>query len=796
LEAGRIWERGTEWLAVLQLLAQDTRTPMGRERAMAATPLTDIHAVRAALDLTGQARAALAGAGALPLDGAPDVRPLLERCAAAGSVLDGAELIQILPLIDAAPRLHAYGRAVRAECPGVAALTDDLPRLPELRDRLRAALDDAGAVVDDASPTLARLRRQIRERRRRLTADLERAFQASEADRLFADRYVTLRHGRYVLPVRAEARARVRGIVHDRSQSGQTLFVEPEEVVDANNDLVQAEREEEQETARILAELTDAVRARRNDLEALVEALAELDWIFARAAAAERMRATPPVVEASGVLSLENARHPLLLAQAWRDPSRTVVPMDIELTPERPLLVVTGPNAGGKTIALKTAGLLALMTQVGCHVPADDGSRLPVFADVHAIVGDDQSVAENLSTFSAFVKQVREVLETAGARSLVLLDELGAGTDPDEGAALAQAILETLAERGALVIATTHLEPLKAFASTHPRARNASVEFDTATLAPAFRLRYGNPGRSYALAIAGRLGLAPELIARAEAHRSRDAARLGELIARLDAHARSEAERTIAIERRESEAAARLTAAREAEAAAKRKARTVVERAKADATALLAEIRRALAAEWDALKRAGRNRAALEQSRTRVREVARRVEALATPPAPAADGVPPGPGATVVAEHLGLRGELVAVSGDTATVRSGSVTVRVPLEALRAVDAALAADERVRRPARTGARGGDSLPVPRPVPGELLLLGRTTDEARDSVERYLDHAFLAGLPSVRLVHGKGSGALRKAVRDLLAGHPLVESFRDGEPAEGGTGATVAALRVG
>src|SRR5439155_1011486 len=315
-------------------------------------------------------------------------------------------------------------------------------------------------------PSGKRSKRPVRPaRRRRVVADLERLFQTSDNDRIFADRFVTVRHGRYVVPVRAEARQRLRGIVHDRSQSGQTLFVEPESAVDANNDLVQLTREEEQETARILGELSDAVRARLDDLDRLVGLIARLDALFARAHLAERM---------------------------------------------------------------------------------------------DAIIGDDQSVAENLSTFSAFVKQVREILAEADEHSLVLLDELGAGTDPDEGAALAQAILETLADRGALVMATTHLEPLKAFASTYARARNASVEFDTATLAPTFRLRYDRPGQSYALTIAARLGLAPELIARAESHRSLHAARLSELLQWLDEHTRCEAERTIAIERREQESAARV----------------------------------------------------------------------------------------------------------------------------------------------------------------------------------------------------------------------------------------------
>jgi DNA mismatch repair protein MutS2 len=769
---------------------------MGRDRATAAEPLTDLPDVQAAIEMTRQARLALASAGSLPLDGLPDIRQTLTRCRAEGSVLDGSEMIQIVPVLDAGPKLRAYGRSVRETSSAVATLTEALPRFAELADRLRHALDASGAVTDDASPTLKRLRREIRERRRHLATELERAFQGSDGDRLFTDHYVTLRHGRYVLPVRTESRSRVRGIVHDRSQSGQTLFIEPEHVVDANNDLVQATREEEHETARILAELTAAIHARLDDLDALVTTIGELDWVFARAQAAERMSATAPTVDAGRTVELRGARHPLLLAQSWKDPGRTVVPMDLELSPERPLLVITGPNAGGKTIALKTLAVQALMAQVGCHVPADEGSRLPVFDDVFAIIGDDQSVAENLSTFSAFVKQARELLERVDHRSLVLLDELGAGTDPDEGAALAQAILEELAERGALVIATTHLEPLKAFASTYPRARNASVEFDTTTLAPTFHLRYDQPGQSYALTIAARLGLGPELIARANAHRSEHAARLADLLATLDANARTEAERAREIERIRAEAAAQLAKAQQTEALAASRAQAIVARARAEATALVSDIRRALTAEWDKLKRSDRSRRSLDESRRRVREVAGRMEAL-VPETPVERPAALTPGATVAAEHLGIRGELVEIAGSSATVRSGSVTVRVPVHVLRPVAAgsATAARDDVARP---GRRGGES-PVQAPhrsVAGEILLLGQTTDEARDRVEKYLDDAFLAGLASVRLVHGKGSGALRKTVRDLLAGHPLVESFRDGEPSEGGTGATVAALKVG
>ncbi|MBI3636609.1 MAG: endonuclease MutS2 [Candidatus Rokubacteria bacterium] len=783
------------------MLAAEARTAMGREQALATEPFTDVGRIETEIALTGEARAALAAAGPPPLDTIPDVRATLERTRLSGSVLDGPDLIQLLPLLEAPARLSAWARTARPAAPRVADTAAALPRLEELAGELRRALDDDGSVRDEASPRLRELRRDLRDRRRRIVGELERMFQGADADRILAERFVTIRHGRYVLPVRAEARGRVHGIVHDRSQSGQTIFVEPASVVDANNDLVQLAREEEQETTRILAALTDGVRAALPALDDLVARIGALDWGFARAHVAERMDATPPVIDRGRRVDVRAARHPLLLAQSWADSARSVVPLDLALDGDRPLLVITGPNAGGKTIALKTLALLALMAQVGCHVPAAEGSRLPVFERLYAVIGDDQSVAENLSTFSAFVRQVRDILDTADDHSLVLLDELGAGTDPGEGAALAQAILEALDARGAMVMASTHLEPLKAFASTHPRARNASVEFDTATLAPTFRLRYDRPGQSYALTIAARLGLAPDLIARAEAHRSQHAARLAELLERLDEFTRGEAERTIAVERRESEAAARLTAAREAEARAEARARDVVDRAKAEASTLLADIRRAIAAEWDRLKRSDRSRKSLDESRHRINDAVARVAPKLDETAPA-DPKSFTPGMAVAAEHLGLRGTIRSVEGDMATLQAGSVTVRVPVRALRPITegghnprpapgwraasrgSGVSTEEAARRP---GAG--------RTLAAELLLLGRTTDEARDIVEKYLDDAFMAGMPTVRLVHGKGTGALRKTVRELLAAHPLVDSYRDGEPSEGGAGATVAALKV-
>jgi DNA mismatch repair protein MutS2 len=842
---------GLEWPEVLDLLAREARTPMGRERARAAAPRTDLGRIRAALAETGQARAALGQTGAPPWDGVIDVRPTLEAARVPGSVAEAADLAALIPLLEAAGRLRAYGRAIAPVAPALAEALAGFPAQKELAELLARSIDADGQVRDEASPALRRGRGRIRDLRRELVKRLEAYFGAPGAEATFQERYVTIRHGRYVLPIRAEAKSRLRGIVHDRSQSGATLFVEPEAMVEGNNELVQAVREEEIEIVRILAALTDSVREALPELDALVAGIGDVDLVFARGALAERMEAVEPTVDEAREVFLPGARNPLLLAQSWRaarpaegrppearlsgavarrgaaegepsafdrsaegEPSGSVIPMDLEIHAERPLLVITGPNAGGKTVALKTLGLLALMAQAGCHVPARAGARLPVFSQCFAIVGDDQSVAENLSTFSAFVKQLRLVLERVDDRSLVLLDELGAGTDPDDGAALAQAVLEDLGERGAVVAASTHLEPLKGFASTHPRARNASVEFDAERLAPTFRLVYDRPGQSYALSIGARLGLPPALIARAHAHRSTQQRQLQELLARLDDRDRRDAERAAELERREAESAGLLARAQAELEAARATAREAVARARAEAQRLVTEVRRSVNDEWDRLKRAEKTRPELERARKRLVETAQHVERAAGPaaaPGPDAGG-PAAAGDRVEVPHLGLRGQVLAVDGETATVQAGAVTVKVPLQALAVVargDAArgeVARGEgvlysRPRMGTGAGAKAGDrqgnrgtvAVPGKSGVPGELHLIGRTTDEARDLLEKYLDDAFLAGLSTVRIVHGKGTGALRRAVEDLLDGHPLIAEHRPGAPSEGGAGATVATL---
>ncbi len=571
----------------------------------------------------------------------------------------------------------------------------------------------------------------------------------------------------------------MRGIIHDRSQSGATVFVEPEETIPLNNELTRLCLEERDEEQRVLAELTDAVRRVLPALGELVEGLGALDLVFARAALAERLHATEPEVSAGGDLELHQARHPLLVAQRWSAGAGAgdVVPIDLRVPADRPGLVLSGPNAGGKTVALETGGLLVLMAQAGCHIPAAPGSRVPLTDQVLAVIGDEQSLAQDLSTFSSFVRQVREILEVAGPGSLVLLDELGAGTDPAEGAALGAALLEALLDRGARVIVTTHLEPLKVFAQVEPRLQNATVAFDAERLEPTFRLEYGHPGPSHALTIGERLGLPSDVIARARMHVGEETRRLETLLATLEARTRDAATRSAEAARREAAAATALATAAASAERARVEAGDLRRVAEQEAQALLADARRRVGQELDRLKtdEAGRRRAAQEAYRQ-----LRAAEATLQPVPTASDQ--PAFAGEVQLRGLGLRGRIVAEADGQVTVQAGHLTVKV------------ARSEIEPAPART-ARSAPavSVPVREDVPRELHLLGLTSDEARAAVEKFLDDAALAGHREIRLIHGKGTGALRRAVEGCLRGHPLVGSFRLAEPAAGGAGVTVAVL---
>jgi DNA mismatch repair protein MutS2 len=600
-----------------------------------------------------------------------------------------------------------------------------------------------------------------------------------------------MRNDRYVLPVRAEARGQVRGIVHDQSSSGATVFVEPMVVVEMNNRLRQLQISERQEVERILQELSELVGAEAAYLRLAVELLAEIDLQLAKARYAGLIRAGVPTVNTEGRLRLRQARHPLLTGK--------VVPIDFWLGgDEARMVVITGPNTGGKTVALKTVGLLCLMTQAGLHIPAQDESEVPIFGDVFADIGDEQSIEQSLSTFSSHLSRIVELLRDAAGDSLVLLDELGAGTDPSEGSALARAILGYLLERNVAVVATTHYSELKAFAHEQPGTTNASVEFDVETLSPTFRLSIGLPGRSNALAIATRLGLPGEIIESAHEHLGSAGVQMEQLLEGLESERKAAADERyrLSMERAEAEYQRREMERRQAETEeervrilneAREQARRELEKAQSELGRMRGLMRRrngpseeqlsALRAQMNKLEE--RTAPVASTVRAPRREVER--EQLA--------GLPE-VGDTVYIRSMETRGELASAPNPRGEVevRMGALKVRVP------------AEDVVRLSKRQARAEGTPPAVTLPQRAEtaapdlqLDLRGFRVEDGLEEAEKYIHDAYMAGMPFARILHGKGTGALRQAIRQQLAHNPLVKSYKSAEANEGGDGVTVVTL---
>jgi len=777
--------RALEFAAIVEQLAAATAFPPSRELALAASPSADAALVGVLQDQTDEAARLLDDQAQATIGGARDVRPGLER-ARRGGRLQAADLLDLAETLRAAGRFAARLKGWKGE--HLSSIRDELDEAPELRARIERTMDETGEILDTASPELAAIRKRLRTAQDRVRDRLNAMLRSSELAGVIGEQIVTLRGGRYVIPVRAEAKGKLKGIVHDQSASGATLFVEPLSVVDLNNTWTQATLDAAREEERILDELSHLVELRSESLLASLVAMARADLWMARARLGQQFDAVRPQV-ASDAAELLSARHPLLGAGA--------VPIDIRLG-ERfgyRALVITGPNTGGKTVALKTLGLLALMHQAGLRVPAADGARLPVYGRVMADIGDEQSIAQSLSTFSSHLRNVIRYTEEAGPGALILLDEIGAGTDPTEGSALAMAIIERLLATGATLAATTHYAELKAFAQQHPLVTNASVAFDVATLRPTYRLEIGLPGKSQAFAIAERLGLSAEILADA---RSRLASQHVSMEAALAEIARTAVERANELEEARQEHAA---AATEHE-----RARAGVERARREARDMLAEARRAAddvlaAAEREAtdLRRTvARSRAprlpratasaeldrAVERAQVARREIAPPDGAVASLPA----AVQPRVGLRARSRTLGSVGIIADVSGRTGriTLETDGARVVVPGDDVEVVTVAepvvpdrdAASDELRRRAASQ-------------ITSRLDLRGERVEAALEKLAEYLDQALLAGLDEAVVLHGSGTGALRRAVRERLAEHPQVRSVRTGRREEGGDGATVA-----
>ena len=791
-----------------------------RRLAEALSPSNDPFIVARGLDETDQARGLLSERPDVGVGGARDIGPALER-AARGGRLEASELLDITATLIAAGRLQDALRDDRR--PLLHGLARRISPLPALRTRLELSLDPAGELLDSASPSLGGLRRRVRIAYERIRSRLEDLVHRSEMSSALQEPIVTLRNGRYVVPVRADARGKVKGIVHDQSGSGQTLFVEPLVVVELGNVWREAQLSAQAEEERILDELSALVGTQAGPLRETLEALAHFDLWAAKARLAAEMDGVRAETVQRHEVDLARARHPGLTGR--------VVPIDLRLGQEFTALVVTGPNTGGKTVSLRTLGLLALMHQAGLHVPAAPGSRLPVFRDVFADIGDEQSVAQSLSTFSGHLRSIVRIVEAAGPGCLVLLDELGAGTDPTEGSALAQALLDHFIRAGTLVAATSHYAELKVYAHDTPQARNASVEFDLETLSPTYRLSIGLPGTSQAFAIAERLGLSAGLVDDARSRLSRAQLDFEATLASIKASETTAADALSRAEDAELRARMARADAEQERLRARRERQEAVGAARAEADTAVSAIRDEIEATRALLVRE-------TLTETRLNEAIRRLEEriAALPVGGGAESVAADEPVDPTAWRLdmraltpaGMEGRIVALEsgGRRATLDAGSMRLNVDVADLRPASEVYASgpSQRGSAASQTGPeRGAPERPVsgrrgdfgaeeravptmtarspgsvrgsatPRSVASSLDLRGARVEEALELLERYIDQASTAEAGRVTVIHGHGTGALRDSVREHLTSHPLVREWRAGERGEGGDGATIVSL---
>jgi DNA mismatch repair protein MutS2 len=775
-----------EFPAVRARLAETTSFPPSRRLAEALEPSSDPVLVARALDETDQARSLLEERPGIGIGSARDIGPAIER-AVRGGRLDPAQFLEIADTLDATSRLATLLADERR--PLLSGLVGDLHALPALRSTLARSFDPVGELLDTASPRLGGLRSAVRVAYERLRRRLD-SLVGAELGGALQEPIVTLRNGRYVVPVKAEARARVKGIVHDASGSGQTLFIEPLVVVELGNAWREAQVAEAEEIARILDELSAFVAANVADLRETLDALARFDFWAAKAGLSGELGGVRAETTDRAEVTLLSARHPGLTGR--------VVPIDIRLGDGYTALVVTGPNTGGKTVTLRTLGLLSLMHQAGLHVPAAPGSRLPVWRDVFADIGDEQSIAQSLSTFSGHLRSIIRIVESAGPGTLVLLDELGAGTDPTEGSALAQALLDHFIRAGAVVAATTHYAELKAYAHTTPGVRNAAVEFDLETLSPTYRLTIGLPGGSQAFAIAERLGLPEPIVADA---RSRLTESQRTFEATLAAIRTTEGETSDALDRAraaEIRATEQLRVAEEERRRARRERDEAVKAARAEAERIVADLRDDVSATRQALERETLTAATLDEAVERAEADLERLPVGEAEPEP--EPVVPRVwrlGERARSRSGGWEGRVAALErgGKRATLEAGGMRVTVDVDdlVLSTGGETPPGSRSAGVAAEPSSAGSLRLDRARTVASSLDLRGARVEEALEALDRYLDDAGLAGLNKVLIIHGMGTGALRDAVRAEATSHPLVRSMRPGERGEGGDGATIVEL---
>ncbi|KAB7668041.1 endonuclease MutS2 [Bacillus sp. B1-b2] len=763
-------------------LSEHVYSSLGRDKAEQLVPSTNYEEVVQWQAETDEAAKVYRMRGSIPLDGIHDIRAHVRR-SSIGGMLSPLELVHIASTVHVSRQMKRFMEEFHAEeaVPILYTLTSSIVVLNEVEEQIKMAIDEQGVVLDSASDTLRTLRNQLRRNESRVREKLESMIRSSNAQKMLSDSIITIRNDRFVIPVKQEYRGNYGGIVHDQSASGQTLFIEPQVVVTLNNELQAIRVKEQQEIDRILLQLTGIVAQFEEELLHIVSILTELDFMFAKAKYAHRLKATKPTINNEGRIALLKAKHPLI-------PQDVVVANDVALGETYTSIVITGPNTGGKTVTLKTVGLCTLMAQAGLQIPALDGSEMAVFKAVYADIGDEQSIEQSLSTFSSHMVNIVKILEEVDQSSLVLFDELGAGTDPQEGAALAISILDEVNSRGARVIATTHYPELKAYGYNRKEVINASVEFDVETLSPTYRLLIGVPGRSNAFEISKRLGLNKSVIDVARSHVSAETNKIENMISSLEESRRQ-------AEKNQEEANDYLKQAEmlhkdlqkqvmeyyekkdSLQEKAKLEAKQIVENAKKEAEEVISELRK-----MQLEKHAEVKEHELIDARKRLEDATPQI-AIKKDKLPSKTNHAFQSGDEVKVLTFDQKGQLLErVSDKEWQVQIGIMKMKVKEKDLEFIKAPKVVVET--KPLAT-IKGKDYH-----VSLELDLRGERFENALARVEKYIDDSLLAGYPRVSIIHGKGTGALRTGVQEYLKNHRSVKKIRFGDAGEGGSGVTV------
>lgn len=790
-----------EYKRILSRLREKAGTTLGKELAGGLLPSGDREEVRERLQQTAEA-VYVSSMAQPPLGGIKDIRESIKKVGL-GAVLAPDELLDILTTMYAMREMKRFFKELEAEAPILKNWARSLEILGQLEKDLEHIVDEHGNLRDDASVELKRIRREIRSSQAKIKDHLAGLLHNNEYQKYFQEAIVTMRGDRYVLPVKQEYRQHFPGIVHDQSATGSTLFIEPMAVVNLNNDIKQLTAAERHEVERILRAASQKIRKNDSQLMDNCEIMAQVDFAFAKANLAYEMKATEPVLNEAGVTKLMSARHPLL-------PPDKVVPIDITIGDSYSMLLVTGPNTGGKTVSMKTFGLLVLMAQSGLFLPVESGSEIAVYSNIYADIGDEQSIEQSLSTFSAHMTHLVSILDKVEPEDLVLLDELGAGTDPEEGAALAMAILERLLTIKATVLATTHYSELKTFAFGREGIENACVEFDVATLRPTYRLLIGIPGASNAFAISRRLGLSESLIIRAKQLIQADHAQFEQVINQLE-------KEKMLYEQMNADIETRLRRAEQMEAKAEamrvelnQKKADILRRAKDEGAALVRRMRRESEEVISQLKEQfndqgiQKRQAAIQAARDQINEAAGKVrpgivsvKAFRKP----VDLKTLEPGDIIYVTKLDQKGTVLSIRGKELEVQLGSLKTNVKARDCKFVEKA----PREKPPAKGGAngslsggggrkRGSSFISKAQEAHRDIDIRGMMVDEAEMVLGKFLDDSVMAGLSQVLIIHGKGTGALRKGVHAYLKRHRNVASFSFADMSEGGTGATLVKLQ--